>query len=57
MRTKDIVTKKLEGIDNQLRSLNFSIGRNNRDESYESIDKIKDFLSQINTFLNTEVQD
>jgi hypothetical protein len=57
MRNKDLVLLKLEKIDSSLRGLNFHIGRNERDNSYKELDKIKYICSQIVTLLNTETQD
>lgn len=57
MRNKTLVITKLERIENKLRNLNFSINTNNRGEALSSLTTIKDYLSQINTLLNTETQD
>lgn len=57
MRNKDLVLAKLEKIDSILRGLNFHIGRNERDQAYKELDRIKEVNSQIVTLLNTETQD
>ena len=57
MRTKIVIERGLDIIDSKLRNLNFHIGRNERKESYTAIDDIKQKLSEIRTFLNTESQD
>lgn len=56
MRNKDLVIKKLEKIDSKVRVLNFHIGTNNREESYSSLDVIRNTISEIKTLLNTETQ-
>ena len=38
MRNKNLITTKLERIESELRKLNFSIGRNERKEAYDSTD-------------------
>lgn len=57
MRNKDLVQVKLEKIEANLKSMNFHIGRNERELAYIELDKISDVLSQIQTLLNTETQD
>jgi len=57
MRNKDLVLAKLEKIDSIIRGLNFHIGRNEREQAYNELDKIKEVNSQIITLLNTETQD
>lgn len=57
MRNKTLVQTKIERIEATLRNINYSIGRNERSESYKALDKVTDLLSQINTLLNTETQD
>lgn len=57
MRNKDLLSRKLERIESNLRILNFHIGTNNRDEAYKSLDNINSVMSEINTLLNTETQD
>lgn len=57
MRNKDLITKKLENIDTKVKVLNFHIGTNSRDEAYNSLDQIRNIMSEIKTLLNTETQD
>lgn len=57
MRNKDLIIKKLEKIDSKVRVLNFHIGTNNREESYSSLDILRNTISEIKTLLNTETQD
>jgi len=57
MRNKDLVQVKLEKIEANLKSMNFHIGRNERELAYIELDKISDVLSQIQTLHNTETQD
>lgn len=57
MRNKDLIIKKLEKIDSKVRVLNFHIGTNNREESYNSLDILRNTISEIKTLLNTETQD
>ncbi len=57
MRNKDLISRKIEIIDSKLKVLNFYIGTNNRDESYNSLDIIKSTLGDIKVLLNTETQD
>ena len=57
MRNKTLIQTKIERIDSNLRKLNYSIGRNERGDSYKALDKVSELLSQIGTLLNTETQD
>ena len=57
MRNKTLITTKLERIESELRKLNYHIGRNERKDSYITLDKVSEHLSNIKTLLNTETQD
>ena len=57
MRNKNIIQNKIERIESYISKLNFSIGVLDRRDSYTSLDQIKDLISQIKTYLNTEEQD
>jgi len=57
MRNKTLIQTKIERIESTLRNINYSIGRNERGDSYKALDKVTELLSQINTLLNTETQD
>tara|TARA_R110000744_G_scaffold80835_1_gene158872 strand:+ start:2196 stop:2369 length:174 start_codon:yes stop_codon:yes gene_type:complete len=57
MRNKNLVQTKLERVENKLRSLNFAIGTNSREDAYKILDTIKNYLDDVNTLLNTETQD
>lgn len=57
MINKDSVIRKIDRIESELRKLNYTIGTNDRKTSYSYLDKIKEELSNILTFLNRETQD
>lgn len=57
MRNKEVISKKLDRLESQLRKLNYTIGTNDRNMSYEHLDKANSIISDINTLLNRETQD
>ena len=57
MRNKEVISKKLDRLESQLRKLNYTIGTNDRNTSYEHLDSANSIISDINTLLNREIQD
>jgi hypothetical protein len=57
MRNKQVISDKLDRIESELRKLNYTIGTNDRDTSYESLDRISSIISDINTLLKRETQE
>ena len=57
MRNKQVISDKLDRIESELRKLNYTIGTNDRDTSYEHLDKLTSMISDINTLLKRETQE
>lgn len=57
MRNKNLVQTKLERIEDLVKSLNFDIGTFDRKTAYETLDRMKKQVEDIQTLLNTESQD
>jgi hypothetical protein len=57
MRNKQVISDRLDRIESELRKLNYTIGTNDRDTSYESLDRISSIISDINTLLKRETQE
>ena len=57
MRNKEVISKKLDRLESQLRKLNYTIGTNDRNTSYEHLDGANSIISDINTLLNREIQE
>lgn len=57
MRSKQVISDKLDRIESEVRRLNFTIGTNDREASYEHLDKISSIISDINTLLRRETQE
>ena len=57
MRSKLAISDKLDRLESELRKLNYSIGVNDRDSSYQYLDRASSIISNINTLLNRETQD
>jgi len=56
MRNKQVISDRLDRVESEVRKLNYSIGTNDRDTSYESLDRISSIISDINTLLKRETQ-
>ena len=52
MISKEIIERKIDRIESELRHLNYSIGSNDRDKSYKHLDQISSLLSDITVQLN-----
>ena len=57
MRTKQLVSNKLDRVESQLRQLKHTLNMNDRDSSYKYLNDISEILSDINTLLNRETQE
>lgn len=54
MRNKENITRYVERLESTLNRIRLNINRNERKEALELLDKSKDMLTQIHTFLNQE---
>ncbi len=54
MRYKDLVTRKLEQLDNSLHQLNHLINLGKQTEAKQFIDVLKEKIEDIQTLINTE---
>jgi len=57
MRNKVTISNKIDRLESELRKLNYTIGTNDRDSSYNHLDEATNLISDINTLLNRETQD
>ena len=57
MRYKDLLQRNLEQIENQLNIVKHNAQRGEIRNVNETIDNIKDIISQSQTYLNNETQD
>jgi len=57
MRTKQLVSNKLDRVESQLRQLKHTLNMNDRDSSYKYLNDISEIISDINTLLNRETQE
>ena len=57
MRTKQLVSNKLDKIDSHLKQLKHTLNTNDRDSSYNYLKDVSEIISDINTLLNRETQE
>ena len=57
MRYKQLITGKLEQINNTLNVLNHAISTNDSQSSKQIVEKVKEKLEEIQTLVNTEHDD
>lgn len=57
MRYKTSVEEKLERLESRLKRIGYNIKSNNRDEAFDEIGKVLEYISEIRTLLNKETQD
>lgn len=57
MRYKQLITGKIEQINNTLNVLNHSISTNDSQSSKQIVEKVKEKLEEIQTLVNTEHDD
>lgn len=57
MRNKDLFDRKLERLANLIKNIGFHIHRDERDEAYKLVARTIEFVEDMQTLLNTEVQD
>ncbi len=57
MRTKQLVSNKLDKIDSHLKQLKHTLNTNDRDSSYKYLNDVSEIISDINTLLNRETQE
>ena len=54
MKNRDIVLRKIDSIDSNMNKLNFTLNRGDRDASYEIIESVRDLVSQLKTYIESE---
>lgn len=57
MRTKQLVSNKLDKIDSHIKQLKHTLNTNDRDSSYKYLKDVSEIISDINTLLNRETQE
>jgi hypothetical protein len=57
MRYKQLITGKIEQINNTLNVLNHAISTNDSQSSKQIVEKVKEKLEEIQTLVNTEHDD
>ena len=57
MRNKNLFVTKVERLESILKNIEYSFNRNERLEGIEEVRKANTILEQLNTYLNTEIQD
>jgi len=57
MRNKEIFERKLERFEADLKSIGYHIHRGQVDTAYEQVSTLLERLQDLQTLLNTEVQD
>jgi hypothetical protein len=57
MRYKQLITGKIEQINNTLNVLNHAISTNDSQSSKQIVEKVKEKLEEIQTLINTEHDD
>ena len=54
MKNRDIVLRKIDSIDSNMNKLNFILNRGDRDASYEIVESVRDLVSQLKTYIESE---
>lgn len=57
MRNKNLFVAKIERLESILKNIEYSFNRNERMEGLTEVKKATTILEDLNTFLNTEIQD
>lgn len=57
MRTKQLVSNKLDKVESHLKQLKHTLNINDRDSSYKYLNHVSEIISDINTLLNRETQE
>lgn len=57
MRNKELMSNKLERLESVIKLVGYHTFRNEREEAYQHIDKCLEVIQDMQTLLNTEVQD
>ena len=57
MKTKEAIQTKLERIEAKVKKIGYHIRRNEIDTAYNTIEKVLEYTSDIQTLLNRETQD
>ena len=56
MKNKQVILNKIERLERVIKNIEYNLNTNNRREALESFNNLKEKLSDIQTLLNTEVQ-
>jgi hypothetical protein len=54
MRNREATLRKIDNIDASLNNLNLTLNQGNRDGCYEVIEKIREQLDQMRTYIESE---
>ena len=54
MKNRDIVLRKIDSIDSNMNKLNFTLNRGDRDASYEIVESVRDLVSQLKIYIESE---
>ena len=57
MRTKQLVSNKLDKVESHLKQLKHTLNINDRESSYKYLNDVSEIISDINTLLNRETQE
>lgn len=56
MKNKQVILNKIERLERVIKNIEYNLNTNNRREALESFNNLKEKLSDIQTLINTEVQ-
>jgi hypothetical protein len=54
MRNREATLRKIDNIDASLNNLNLTLNQGNRDGCYEAIERIREQLDQMRTYIESE---
>jgi len=57
VRNKELFERKLERLNNIVKNIGYHIRRDERDAAYKLVGSTVEFIQDMQTLLNTEVQD
>lgn len=57
MRNKELFERKLERLNNIVKNIGYHIHRDERDQAYKLVGRTVEFIEDMQTLLNTEIQD
>lgn len=57
MRNKELFERKLDRLNSLIKNIGYHIHRDERDQAYKLVGRTVEFIEDMQTLLNTEVQD